>query len=455
MEAALPNGQMRRVLERDWLIAPAAVLLGIALGALIAFSPRVGLGLSFLPVLAFVILPRPNRGLYLIAVLLPFESVASLSSDFTAVKLVGLVAFAAWFVKLIRTRQTRINPANRTNLILILFLAVSALSITQAQYPAVGADRLLTMIQLVALYFMVADLTSDGRTFNNVLLVLIAAGIPAAGIAIAQFVLGGAGRAIGVYPDPNYSALNVLILIPLAVAFIDRSRGRSRAFFWALFFFLVLGVIVNFSRGATLALVVMFFLLSREARIEDRLRRGMKLFFLAVLVGGVLLALVNPRFSLTSMMSTGGSGRLDIWRTAWHMWLDHPWLGVGIQNYKFAYFRYASHLPSVHYIMVKAMVAHNTYIETVVESGIIGFGLFAALLSSTIFKLARARRAYARLSNGDLAVAASMLLISLAGFMVGGVFLSTMPKKALWFLLGLAAGRTQTGPAAAGRLSDQ
>lgn len=445
MEAALPSRQLNRLLDRNWLITLVVAVFGLGLGAVVAFNPRIGLGVSVLPILAFLVLPNPKLGLYMIAAWLPFESLASLNSDFSSFKLIGVVAFFSWFIRLARTRQVFINPRNKAGLVLMLFLAISALSITQAQYPAVGVDRLITMIQLVVLYFMVVDLTHDEATFKNTLLILTLAGIPAALIGVFQFILGGANRAIGVSMDPNYSALNILILIPLAFAFVNGNQGNKRSLYWTVFFLLLIGTLANLSRGAMVAVVVMFFFLSRNGFVEPLLKKRLRILFFVVTLSGVFLALLDPRFSLSSILVSGGSGRLDIWQTAWRIWLDHPVLGVGIQNYKFAFYKYASYMPWINLGNVKAMVAHNTYIETAVETGIIGLAAFVGLLGLSLLELSRARWAYAGLLKQDLAVDCSMLMIGIIGFLVAGFFLSTMPQKALWFLLGLAASRSQTG----------
>ena len=61
----------------------------------------------------------------------------------------------------------------------------------------------------------------------------------------------------------------------------------------------------------------------------------------ALFFGGVLglLGLTRtPRFAdLTNL--TGGTGffRIKLWQGAWHMALDHPWLGVGPDNFLYAY----------------------------------------------------------------------------------------------------------------------
>jgi len=60
-------------------------------------------------------------------------------------------------------------------------------------------------------------------------------------------------------------------------------------------------------------------------------------------------------------------GRLVLWRAALHMWRDHPWLGVGADNYRLSYGRYAllpRADPRVH--------SNNMYLEVLAGTGVIG-----------------------------------------------------------------------------------
>jgi O-antigen ligase len=60
---------------------------------------------------------------------------------------------------------------------------------------------------------------------------------------------------------------------------------------------------------------------------------------LAVLAAATLLLLLRtPRFADLFNFQTGTSFfRLKLWQGAWQMALDHPWLGVGPDNFLYAY----------------------------------------------------------------------------------------------------------------------
>jgi O-antigen ligase len=68
-----------------------------------------------------------------------------------------------------------------------------------------------------------------------------------------------------------------------------------------------------------------------------------RLWLLVGIGGAVVLGLLpyvgTERFRLLLDFGAGTTGglRLNLWRSAWAMALDHPWLGVGPDNFLYAY----------------------------------------------------------------------------------------------------------------------
>jgi O-antigen ligase len=75
-----------------------------------------------------------------------------------------------------------------------------------------------------------------------------------------------------------------------------------------------------------------------------------------------------------------------------HMFLDHPWLGVGIGNYPAAYPRY-----QVAPVWVNPLGhAHNYYINIAAEAGVVGLAAFLVLL---VWAFVIAARLYRRAAD--------------------------------------------------------
>ena len=124
--------------------------------------------------------------------------------------------------------------------------------------------------------------------------------------------------------------------VALATALIGGHRWRRLAYALAA---AVIGltIVLTFSKGAlllgvpaALAVVVIVWLG----------RRGWLLVGggVAAAVAGVPLLARVPRFSSALNFTSGTSFfRVELWVSAWRMFLDHPWFGVGPDNFLQAY----------------------------------------------------------------------------------------------------------------------
>jgi len=85
------------------------------------------------------------------------------------------------------------------------------------------------------------------------------------------------------------------------------------------------------------------------------------------------------------LLSFSGSGRVDLWRTAWHVAEAHPAFGAGAGSFERAW----QARPDQAF---KARDAHSLYIETLAELGTIGLALLVAALAIPLFAALAARR---------------------------------------------------------------
>ena len=223
MATVLPIKVSGYRLDKPWIVVPAAVALGIGIGVANTMTPKITLGLAALLLLIVTIVPKPEYGIYTLAAFLPFEHVTALTSSMSAIKLIGVIVLIGWLVRLYQSRRTFFDFAARANLALFMFAAAAALSLIQSQNFSAGFVRFTTMLLLIALYFVIGDLTADPRVFRKALLVLVVSASVAALWPISQVLLKGA-RPAGVYLEPSTSAVNLLVLVPIAAAHLSGRR---------------------------------------------------------------------------------------------------------------------------------------------------------------------------------------------------------------------------------------
>jgi probable O-glycosylation ligase (exosortase A-associated) len=111
-------------------------------------------------------------------------------------------------------------------------------------------------------------------------------------------------------------------------------------------------------------------------------------------------------------------GRINAWKFAWNLALDHPVFGGGANVFTADNFqRYAPEPERVH-------DAHSIYFEMLAEQGFVGLGLFLALGLSTLLAASR----LIRLGRTDPSLhwaydLGAMAQVSMVGYAVGGAFL--------------------------------
>jgi O-antigen ligase len=159
----------------------------------------------------------------------------------------------------------------------------------------------------------------------------------------------GVHRALGVYGSPNNLALLLDRALPILVALIAFGwrRGKTRtgvetSDVWKVglgsvaVIVILIALVLTFSRGALLLGVpaaLLFIGLMRGRRAAR-----VVLAALAAVAAGMLPLLGTDRLRSLFTTDSGTSFfRLRLWQSAWTMLCDHPWLGVGPDNFLYQY----------------------------------------------------------------------------------------------------------------------
>lgn len=247
-------------------------------------------------------------------------------------------------------------------------------------------------------------------------------------------ISGGPG---GLISENNTFAIGLVMALPLCWF----SRGllpyRWLNVLLALTcFFSAATVVMTFSRGGILALAVVL------AYISFRSKHSIVTFFLLAAL------LVMPAFLLVGDQLTGrlatlrnptedGSARsrLELNKAALRM-VPRYWLtGVGFGGVAFGKLS-ASYLPPDFQEdqVEHALVAHNNWLQMLVDSGVFAFLLYCALFFGSLFWLGRSGKRLASSSPG-LERIAWALQGSLVGFAVGSTFASRTFYDLIYFVL--------------------
>jgi len=165
---------------------------------------------------------------------------------------------------------------------------------------------------------------------------------------------------------------------------------------------------------------------------------------------GLILLTRTPRFAdLTNFDAGTGFFRLKLWQSAWNMLWDHPWLGVGPDNFLYAYrTRYV--LPSA-WQELNLSHPHNLLLDLGTRLGVVGALVGVWALAAVI------RRAWRLFRAGDgatwplaLGLLAGLLATVVHGLLDNSLFLIDL--MALFALAAAVVGRM--GESANRRMSE-
>jgi O-antigen ligase len=198
----------------------------------------------------------------------------------------------------------------------------------------------------------------------------------------------------------HFAALMEMTLgLSLGVLFAGDIKRNRWPFIGAAAFVMAIAIVLTGSRGGVIGLItsliaIAVFTAYGRSGLSDR--TGISGFspkliliagaiFLVVTLGIVLfLGGADPLLRGTGIGPGTGdftSGRVDFWRTAVKIFLTHPILGVGLDAFGVAYSSYDASSG-----MFRVEQAHNDYLQTLADAGVIGFACISAFVFLLIKK---------------------------------------------------------------------
>lgn len=245
-------------------------------------------------------------------------------------------------------------------------------------------------------------------------------------------------RLSGAAGDPNFLAAGIVPAVLLGTALFSRRRPFVNAALIGALGLLVVGFGSTESRGGLIA--------SAVALLATLIfYRGRRVFVVTVLAFLVALAALfftaNPHaWERITSFDSAGSGRTDIWRVGWRMSGEHPLIGVGLNNFSVESGRFVRRpgaLTRVDQIVDKPLVAHNTYLQFLSETGVVGLALYLAVVIACLGAAWRAAVRFDAAANWKMGLLSRATVVAGIAFLTADFFLSGGADLRLWILLAL------------------
>lgn len=284
-------------------------------------------------------------------------------------------------------------------LLLIVFIAAQVLSVYEtgatgmlnefsywSAFPLFVLVSVLLISQPIYLrrYVLGVVAGSMGIVFYGIYAVI--AELPAA--------VGGRAGAYGMYENHNDYSFIIIQTLPFIYMFWRGERGiLCRNFYLICMIACAAGIFLSLSRGGVLALVL-------EAGLLVAFTvQGRKRYFLLpslVLAGALAIgyqwSMREENQGSNYTAEDAQSSRFELWRAGKKMFLDKPLFGVGSRRFG----EFSQEYEEISHDNL-GKNSHNTFIEILATSGIVGLGAFLLMVYHAIRQL---RRSALALANG-------------------------------------------------------
>ena len=242
----------------------------------------------------------------------------------------------------------------------ILVLVGGTIGAVVAAYPnPAWREWRLLVAEPVAWYLVARAATRHAHGARRLAWALVAGATFAGLHALVQAATGigvvgaeGVDRARALASSPNNLALLLDRVLPLAVALAlasgattsgaIRGVGRTAMLAWGAAVVIGAGLAVTWSRGGWIAGAGALAILAVRLGLVPAFARRRRVVAVAAIALAVVIAGAATTGRVQSLVRDDGTGilRLSVWRSALEMIRDHPWTGLGLDQFVYAYPRY-------------------------------------------------------------------------------------------------------------------
>ncbi len=257
-------------------------------------------------------------------------------------------------------------------------------------------------------------------------------------------------RAGGSIGDSNRYAQNMLMILPFALLFMWNEKKRFRKIAALAASALILsGILLSYSRGAFITMLLLFLLLV--------IMRYIKLYQAALIlpVAVVFMLIAAPGYfnrvgtilGAAGLFSQSGHsqadavtrGRTTEMLAALLCFFDHPFLGVGPAQYTPYYSREYQMDPDIAFRNIsRQRRAHILYFEMAAETGILGIGIFMAIVFAMMIRLREVRKRGLARGDTEMANIAAALMLAIIAYMGTAVFLHMSYMRFFWLIMAIS-----------------
>lgn len=368
-------------------------------------------------------------GIY--AALLPFDNVLGLGAVGTLTRYFGIASIVAFLAnRLILARGQVLKPPSVVwGWVAFLFLA--GLSSLWALSPQSTFRGLFTIVGLFLVYLCVGVYPFKKREVEVLKGLIILGGFLASVCSLLLYAQGVTyGESIRVslvfgeerMVDPNQLATSLVLPLIFSLEWMMGPNSFRRKCAIVSTGVVLSAILLTGSRGgvlsAAIAMLIFLWRISKKLSQRSVIAAGLVITtIVAMLIMGSLPQNLLERFNPDVVLGSEGAGRFSIWKIGAVAFSDKPLLGYGYNNFPYAYDLFYPQVP-IRYDPGVHRPAHNIYLQTFVEMGVIG----GFLLLVVFWQHWRLVRWLSRRQPAYTAVEAILVGVLVAGLTLGNLY---------------------------------
>lgn len=455
-------------MQKPFFLLLALLACGGALVLLTGQYNLLALVLVLCLPLGFLFIKYPILAFYLIVFFIPLGAFRGLTENYASLtisKITGVVLVAI-LIGHILVRKTGLG-ALKSNLwpLLVFFFLVNLISTLVSRFPIDALNGLRLLFTAYTIFAIALFLLNRDRLEHGLLYVLVASVTLGSLLSIVGYVFKldmftmnvtdeiHMTRALGGAGDPNFHACMIIFNVPLMLYKLLKSpTAKAKLVFLGLLLVNITAVILTFSRSGALVLSLTLLLAVTGLGLRPTPRQFGLVLGGLLLLGTVALVSIPSTYwerqrTITAQDDPSVARRASYLVVAWEAVKKAPLLGHGTG----LFYKIYAQTPIARFFDARDLErqAHNTYVEVVVGSGLLGLVLFGLVILRALKNFGRAI-ALARArddQNGALLYKAYRLsFFSLLAYLF---LISDLPSKYLWISLAVS----QIGLATAGKSS--
>ena len=280
---------------------------------------------------------------------------------------------------------------------------------------------------------MIFHFITSSKDLRNLLLFLLFIGFVNSLFSVREFLTQGSERIGSIVGNVNDLAMIINPLIPIAYfLFSERKMPLPVRVFGVVCMPLIsFCTVLTLSRGGAIGLACVWLLL-----MAKNIKKKSTIFIAVMLILTFVLFVPSTfweRMNTISLDPTEGSAsmRKKINLRGLELFSENFLIGVGIGNFRYEILPY---FPELNW---RNIASHNMYLEIAAETGIIGIGLFLAIIFYALNTGHKLGKLLQKKEDYLLSNLPPYLAIGLVGYLIPGFFLAEAGNPFLWTYLAL------------------